>query len=137
MYRARLPTVQSPVPFRCTVCGLAEALSAVRTRPVGTPLDLGLSDTSIVQLFPISRRLPQLLVCRKSPVTMMMESLSGPFPELVNVIFLGGSGLSSKFGAEVEGCREQLGRRYAQLQRGNGFARVNTLVGHPQIVDVV
>lgn len=60
----------------------------MRTRPVRTPLDLGLNDTSIVQLFPISRRLPQLLVCRKSPVTVM-ENLSGPFPELVNVIFLG------------------------------------------------
>ena len=63
--------------------------------------------------------------------------LERPISRVGQCDFLGGSGLSNKFGAEVEGCREQIGRRYAQLQRDNGFTRVNTLVGHPQIVDVV
>jgi hypothetical protein len=63
--------------------------------------------------------------------------LDRPISRVGQCDFLGGSGLSNKFGAEVEGCREQIERRYAQLQRDNGFARVNTLVGHPQIVDVV
>jgi len=80
---------QSPRPFKWIVCGLGEALSAMISFPVRTPFAFGLNDTSIAQLFPIARLFPQLFVCRKSPVALMLESLSVAFPELLNVIFLG------------------------------------------------
>src|SRR5579863_6532066 len=80
---------QSPRPFKWIVCGLGEALSAMISFPVRTPFAFGLNDTSIAQLFPIARRFPQLFVCRKSPVAVMLENFSVAFPALVSLTFLG------------------------------------------------
>ena len=58
------------------------------TVPVRSPFTLGLNDTLMAQLFPIGSLAPQVVVSRKSPVTVMLETLSVAFPVLVNAMFL-------------------------------------------------
>jgi hypothetical protein len=50
---------------------------------------------------------------------------------------VGGSGLSNRLSAEVEGYREQTGRRHAQVQRDNGFPGIDALICHAIICDAV
>ena len=47
------------MPDRATVCGLSEALSVIVRLPVRAPTWVGVKVTSILQLFPAARVLPQ------------------------------------------------------------------------------
>jgi hypothetical protein len=61
-----------PVPVRETLC--PPVLALILTEPERLPVVVGVKKTTIVQLAPTSRTLgiePQLLVCEKSPVTLM------------------------------------------------------------------
>ena len=61
-----------PIPVRETLC--PPVLAVILTEPVRLPDVVGVKKTVIVQLAPTSRTLgiePQLLVCEKSPLTLM------------------------------------------------------------------
>ena len=66
----------SPVPLKPIVCGLPAALSVMVTEAVRGPVWAGLKVTVMVQLAPIARPVPQVLVWLKSaalvPVTAML-----------------------------------------------------------------
>jgi len=51
-----------PIPLRATVWGLPEALSATESVPVSVPVALGVKVTEIVQLAPVAKLDPQVLV---------------------------------------------------------------------------
>src|SRR5215467_7773732 len=59
-----------PVPVSVTLCGLALALSLKSSVPLRAPTAVGLKLTLMVQLVPAAKRDGQLLVWRKSPVTL-------------------------------------------------------------------
>ena len=78
------------MPLRLTFCVLPGALSAMLTSPVRIPLLVGLNDTLIVQLFPTANPFPQLFVCRKSPLTEIVEIFILELPMLLNRTFFAG-----------------------------------------------
>src|SRR5208337_5348070 len=76
-----------PVPSRLTTWGLSGALSVIVSFPLRFPFCVGVKVTLMVQLPPTARRLPQLLVCAKSPVVVML--LMGKPALLVKVTTVG------------------------------------------------
>jgi hypothetical protein len=74
-----------PVPFRLTVCGLPGALSATLSVPLRLPLVFGVKVTSIVQLAPGARLLPQVCVCPKLPAVLTPVICRVWVPQLVRV----------------------------------------------------
>jgi len=79
-----------PVPVRLAVSGLPLELSETVRLAVRIPIADGENNTTIVQLAPTARELPQLLFCVKSvefaPVTATPEMLSATLPVLLKVI---------------------------------------------------
>ena len=75
------------MPLKATLCGLPVALSAIDSVPVRVPVAVGMKVTDTVQLAPVARLLPQLLVCEKSPVveTEVMLRLADPLFVTVTV----------------------------------------------------
>src|SRR5581483_2175306 len=61
-----------PVPVRPIDCGLPVALSLMVTVPVRAPVAAGAKVTLIVQLAPAATELPQVWVCAKSPLAVML-----------------------------------------------------------------
>src|SRR5438874_746877 len=70
-----------PVPDTPEVWGLLLALSVTVSVPLRDPVAVGVNVTSIEQLAPAARLVPQLLVCAKSPLLVpvkpMLEILRG------------------------------------------------------------
>jgi hypothetical protein len=73
-------TLDPPVPVRDTVCGLPEALSVMVRAPVRVPLAVGVKVTLTVQLVLTARLAPQLLLCAKSPLAVMLVMLAAAVP---------------------------------------------------------
>jgi len=73
-------TAFAPVPVSDTVCGLLEALSVMVRVPVRVPVAVGVKVTLTVQLVLTARLVPQLLVCAKSPLAVMLETLAAAVP---------------------------------------------------------
>src|SRR5690348_11100272 len=76
-----------PVPVSDTPCGLLLASSSMVSDPVRLPLDAGVDVTLTVQVAPTLRtvgRVPQELVCAKSPLVVMLLMLMAVFPVLVS-----------------------------------------------------
>src|SRR5216684_1509055 len=69
-----------PVPVSDTVCGLPEALSVMVRVPVRVPVAVGVNVTLTVQLVLTARLVPQLLVCAKSPLAVMLATLAAAVP---------------------------------------------------------
>ena len=74
-----------PLPDSATVCGLVLALSLTLSVPLRVPIAVGVKVTLMVHLAPPARLLPQLLVCEKSPLVVMLVMLSETVPVLVRV----------------------------------------------------
>jgi len=74
-----------PVPVNEMVCGLPVALSVMLMLPVCWPAAAGVNVTAMEQPPPAATDVPHVLVCAKSPVTVMPVIDSGAFPLLVNV----------------------------------------------------
>jgi hypothetical protein len=78
-----------PVPVRATVCGLPVALSATESVALRAPAAWGENVTLIVQVVPGARLVPQLFVCKKSPlfipVTIIDVTVSVVVPMLVRI----------------------------------------------------
>ena len=73
--------VSVPVPLRGTVCGELAALSVTVRMPVRVPSALGVKLTEIVHplsLASVCGAIGQLVVCAKSPVTLIEEMVRGP-----------------------------------------------------------
>lgn len=72
-----------PVPLRLLVCGLLLASSVTARTAERDPRACGVKVTSIVQLAPAAKVVPQVLVCAKSvlfvPVNPMLLMLSATF----------------------------------------------------------
>ncbi len=66
-----------PMPVRETICGLPTALSEIVMAPVRVPVAVGVNVTNILQLDSAARLVPQLLVCAKSPLAVMLRLISG------------------------------------------------------------
>ena len=81
-------TPVTPLPLSVIVCGLLVALSVIVTTPVKVPVDVGLNVTEIVHFLPAKTVLPQVLVCAKGPVVVMLVMFSVAVPVLVRVAFL-------------------------------------------------
>ena len=60
-------------------------MSVIVRVPVCVPGAVGLNVTLIVQLAPVLKLLPQLFVCEKSPLAVMLEMVSETVPVLVRV----------------------------------------------------
>jgi hypothetical protein len=75
-----------PVPVIFTSCGLVVALSLKVSAPVIAPRLPGLKVTFTVQTAFAASELGQLLVCMKSPLTMIEPIESEAVPEFVRVI---------------------------------------------------
>ena len=73
-------TTFAPVPVRETSCGVPAALSAMFNEPVRVPVAAGVKVTFTMQLVPTARLVPQLLVCAKSPLAVMLEMLAAAVP---------------------------------------------------------
>ncbi len=84
--------VHCDVPVRLTVCGLPGALSLRVRVAVNVPAPLDENVTLIVQLAPIARLVPQLLLCENwfglAPPKEMLLIRSGAVPELDSVTAL-------------------------------------------------
>ena len=75
----------APVPLKATVCGEPPALSVIVSVPERAPAAVGVKVIEIVQLAPIARLLPQVLISEKSPETAIAPSVSAAVPELVRI----------------------------------------------------
>ena len=75
------PTPAVPVPLSAIVCGEDESESLIERVPDRAPKTVGVNRTLIVQLPPAARLPPQLLLCVKSPLTVM-EFIVRAFVEL-------------------------------------------------------
>ncbi len=73
-------TALAPVPVRETVCGLPAALSAMLNVPARVPVPVGVKVTLTVQLLLTARLVPQLLLCVKSPLAVMLATLAAAVP---------------------------------------------------------
>jgi hypothetical protein len=78
-----------PVPVSATGCGLLDALSAILSVPVRTPVAEGVNTTAMLQVLPAARLKPHVFVSEKSPVTLIPETVRGAYPELVSTIVCG------------------------------------------------
>ncbi len=81
----KLATGTFPVPLRLTVCGLPAALSATLRTPVRVPEEVGVNVTLRVQLAPPATEPPQLLVCAKSPLALMLVMFRLELPGLLSI----------------------------------------------------
>jgi hypothetical protein len=70
------------VPESATVVGLLVALLLTVTAPVRVPLAVGRKTTETAQLAPAAIAVPQVLVCVKSPLTEIDDTLAGAVPLL-------------------------------------------------------
>ena len=77
-----------PVPDSDTVCGLFVPLSLTESVPVSAPVWVGAKVTLIVQLFPAAKVLPQIFVCLKLALVVMLLKYIVAFELLVRVAFL-------------------------------------------------
>jgi len=77
---AAFRTVAPPVPVSDTVCGLPDALSVMLKVPVRVPVAVGVNVTLTVQLVLAARLVPQLLLCAKSPLAVMLATLAAAVP---------------------------------------------------------
>ena len=75
----------APPPPRATSCGLVGALSVIVSWPVRLPAAVGVNVTSITQLAPAAKLLPQVLSCAKSPLTLMPAIRRTAVPVLLRV----------------------------------------------------
>ena len=76
-----------PVPVKLTVCGLPVALSVIVRVALTVPLATGVKETEIVQLAPAATLDPQVLVCEKSLLLLLMLVIVRvAVPVLVRVI---------------------------------------------------
>jgi hypothetical protein len=66
-----------PMPLRGTVCGLPTALSTIMMAPMRVPVAVGVNVTRMLQLARAARLAPQLLVCAKSPLAVMLRLVTG------------------------------------------------------------
>ena len=73
-------TFAPPVPVSDTVCGLPEALSVMVRVPVRVPVAVGVNVTLTVQLVLTARLVPQLLLCAKSPLAVMLAMFAAAVP---------------------------------------------------------
>src|ERR1700675_1695881 len=69
-------TIAPPVPVSDTACGLPDALSVMLRVPVRVPVAVGVKVTLTVQLALTARLVPQLLLCAKSPLAVMLATLA-------------------------------------------------------------
>jgi hypothetical protein len=82
----RLAPGLTPVPLTLTVCGLPVALSETLKTPLVVLLVAGVYVTLMVQVDAAATLDPQVLVwANPAPVTLMLEMVSVPEPELVSV----------------------------------------------------
>ena len=75
-----------PVPLSATACGLPAASSLIAKLPVRLPLAVGVNVILTVQPSPTLRtfgKLPQSLVCEKSPEMLMAETVTAICPVFV------------------------------------------------------
>ena len=77
-----------PVPINSPPCGVFEAPSATTSAPVLVPTAVGVKTTEIVQEAPPARLVPQVLVCEKSPVVVMLIPDNVAFCLLTSVTVL-------------------------------------------------
>src|SRR6266567_2932464 len=83
--------MDSPVPFRATVCGLPGASSVNDRVPCRAPLAVGLKAMVTLQFAPGCTWAPQVLVwMMKSPLMVTLEIFSVAVPVLVRVTLLEG-----------------------------------------------
>jgi hypothetical protein len=75
----------TPVPVRLTVWVAGLALSVLVRTPVLVPVAVGLKVTLRVQLVLAARLEPQVLVCEKSPLTVMLVMVRTALPVLLRV----------------------------------------------------
>jgi hypothetical protein len=68
-----------------TVCGLPDALSVIVNVPLRVPAAVGVKVTSIEQLPPAATEFPHVFISAKSPVTVMLVTVSEAPPLFVNV----------------------------------------------------
>jgi hypothetical protein len=81
----RLAAGAVPIPVRLTVCVAGLALSAMVIAPLRDPLAVGVKVTLREQL-PLAARLePQVLVCEKSPLAVMLVMVRVALPVFVRV----------------------------------------------------
>jgi hypothetical protein len=82
-----------PVPDKLTDCGLPEAESAMLRVAVRAPVTEGVNETTMVQLAPAAREVPQVSFCAKSlefaPVRVSPEMLTALPPVFVRVTVWG------------------------------------------------
>jgi len=62
-------------------------LSVTVTEPVREPVAVGVKVTLIVHDALAARLVPQVLVCEKSPLTVMLEIVRAALPGLLRVTF--------------------------------------------------
>ena len=74
-----------PVPVSVIVCGLPTASLLIVRLPLRVPASVGVKLTFKLQLVPIPRLAPQLLVTAKLPLAVIPAILSTPPPLLVSV----------------------------------------------------
>ena len=78
-----------PVPLKLPVCGVPAALSLMLKVPEREPVAVGVNVTLMLQLVPAANATPQLLLCAKSPLAVMLLIVSGPVPVLLSVAVCG------------------------------------------------
>jgi len=81
----RLTTGTAPVPVRLTVWVAGLALSVMVKDPLREPLTVGVKVTLSVQLALATTVEPQVLVCEKSPLAVMLVMLRVALPVLLRV----------------------------------------------------
>ena len=81
----RLTTGPAPVPVRLTVWVAGLALSVIVTAPVLVPVAVGLKLTLRVQEALSARLERQVLVCEKSPLTVMLVMVRVALPAFSSV----------------------------------------------------
>ena len=77
--------VVAPVPVRPTVWIVGLELSVMVTVPVLAPGTVGVKMTAMRQVPPAATLAPQLLVCEKSPLALMLLILINALPVFVSV----------------------------------------------------
>ena len=64
-------------------------MSVTMIVPALGPPAVGVKVTLIVQLFPLAKLVPQVLVCAKSPLAVMLTKLKTALPVLLRMTFRG------------------------------------------------
>jgi hypothetical protein len=78
-----------PVPVKVTTWGLDGSESPMATEPVRAPVAVGMKVTLSAQLEPPASEPPQLFVCAKSPLAVMLPKVMAVVPKLVSVTVRG------------------------------------------------